>query len=352
MPHGIDPAVEPVLRIIVLTMDRPASLKRLLVSLTEADYEGDRVDLDIWIDRANDTDIAENIIQSMASTARECHWPFGVRTIHKREHNAGLYEQWIYSWNVTDESTETAVILEDDLQVSPFFYVWLKRARVHYHLDPSVAAFTLQRGELRPRRPKDAPWTKLSVDQKHHVFKYKLLGTWGFAPQKAAWLDFRAWFEEMRQVGAKPYVRDLITTQWYREQEAKAGGDYAPSMWSQWFIMFTDVKHYYTVYANIVDGTTLASNWREDGLHYESKEVRRGADFPVFRGPASKLSFPETLINLDWDGTEVDPEDFASQLNGRTASDSGTDKSVAAKQVSAELPGAVQSPLPARRVLR
>jgi hypothetical protein len=321
-----------------------------LVSLTQVDYEGDRVDLDVWIDRASDTAIAEEAVQASAVTARECHWPHGVRTIHRREQNAGLYEQWIYSWNVTDESTEAAIILEDDLEVSPFFYIWLKRARLHYHLDPSVAAFTLQRGELRPRRPKGSGPSNLHVNESYPVFKYKLLGTWGFAPQKAAWLDFRAWFEEMRQIGAKPYVNDLITTQWYVQQEAKAGGDYAPAMWSQWFIKFSDVKHYYTVYANLPNRTTLASNYREGGLHYVPRARSRGADFPIFRGLASSLSFPPTLVNLDWDGTEADIEDFAAQLSDKVA-DSAADKGVVAGQAAGGLPAAAQSPVPGRRLL-
>jgi hypothetical protein len=299
---GIDETGDPELRVIVLTMDREPSLRRLLASLTAADFEGDRVDLDIWIDRASTSDEAGETLALMANTARTVNWTQGIKTIHKRVGNAGLYEQWIYTWNVTEDTTEVAVILEDDLEVSPRFYIWLKNARLHYASDPFVAAFTLQRAELRPRQRPGVASGKLVVDASKPVFKYRLLGTWGFAPEKRPWLEFRAWYEEMRRVNARPYVDKLMTTNWYKSQEK--GKIVANTMWSQWFIKFADVNDYFTVYANLPDGTTLASNYREGGLHYSDKP--RKADFPVFKGDAASLVYPETTVYLDWDGLELD----------------------------------------------
>jgi hypothetical protein len=292
----------PALRIIVLTMDREASLRRLLASLRVAEYGDDRVDLDIWIDRPSKSDGADETMAAMVSACtRDFRWTQGVRTVHRRLENAGLYEQWIYTWNVTEDSTEAAVILEDDLEVSPHFYTWLKQARQAYSSDPSVAAFTLQRGELRPRQVPGVASGKLRVDESRPVFKYRLLGTWGFAPEKGAWLEFRAWYEEMRRVGARPYVDNLVTTSWYKAQEK--GGTVARTMWSQWFIKFSDVNGYFTVYSNIAGGSTLASNYREGGMHYSDKPRR--ADFPVFKGSPAELSFPASPVYLDWDGREL-----------------------------------------------
>lgn len=309
IPRGIDASAEPKLRIIVLTMDRASSLRRLLGSLQAANYDGDRVDLDIWVDKASDkgsdngaiSDQAEEAQTLMMSTASEANWTYGVRTLHKRLENAGLYEQWIYTWNVTEETTEACVILEDDLEVSPSFYLWLKQARQLYAADSSVAAFTLQRAELRPRQVPGVASGKLRIDASVPVFKYRLLGTWGFSPEKRAWLEFRAWYEEMRNIGARPYVDNLMTTSWYKSQEK--GASVAKTMWSQWFIKFADLNDYFTVYANLPDKKTLASNYREGGMHYSDKPRR--ADYPVFKGDVKTLVFPETPVYLDWDGREL-----------------------------------------------
>jgi len=48
------PATSPYIIIKILTFDRPASLNRLLESLTAAHYQGDQVSLEIRIDRSQD----------------------------------------------------------------------------------------------------------------------------------------------------------------------------------------------------------------------------------------------------------------------------------------------------------
>lgn len=289
---GVDISDEPVARLIVMTMDRAASLQRLLASLSAANYGEDTVDLDIWIDRRNEGEVNEEVLHA----SRKVMWKHGTKTIHKRTVNAGLYQQWIYTWNITAETTEVAVILEDDLEVSPAFYQWLRVARAAYAQDPEVAAFTLQRSTLRPRQRRGFTGP-LKIPKEHPVFKYRLLGTWGFAPQRDQWVEFRKWFEEKRAHGEKPYVNGLMTTNWYKSQEVDG---FAPNMWSQWWIKFVDEKNYFTVTAHLPDGTTLAANWRESGLHYSKK--RPEMDFPIFRGNDEQFVMPDNPIHVDWDG--------------------------------------------------
>eukprot|EP00177_Eucheuma_denticulatum_P003968 GFKZ01007171.1.p1 GENE.GFKZ01007171.1~~GFKZ01007171.1.p1 ORF type:complete len:455 (+),score=60.27 GFKZ01007171.1:97-1461(+) len=293
---NVDVDEEPVARLIVITMDREDSLKRLLESLTRSNYGEDHVDLDIWIDKAKDKPLHDGVLHACRTT----DWKQGTKTIHKRVSNAGLYEQWIYTWNITQETTEFAVILEDDLEVSPSFYQWLRVARAAYAQDPDVGAFTLQRPTLRPRQIKGVATGPLRIPSEHPIFKYRLLGTWGFAPQRDTWVEFRKWFEEKKESGEKPYVNGLVTTEWYKSQEVDG---YAPTMWSQWWIKFVDEKGYFTVTANLPDGSTLASNWREAGLHYSSSKPK--ADFPVFRGNDEQFIMPDNPILVDWDGRVI-----------------------------------------------
>lgn len=303
---NFDSDEEPVARLIVITMDRDQSLKRLLDSLAKANYGEDHVDLDIWIDVGKEKVVHEGVLHE----CRTAEWRQGTKTIHKRTVNAGLYEQWIYTWNITAETTEFAVILEDDLEVSPAFYQWLRVARAAYAQDPDVGAFTLQRSTLRPRQIRGVASGPLDIPAEHPVFKYRLLGTWGFAPQRDQWVEFRKWFTDKKAKGEKPYVDNLITTSWYKSQEVNG---FAPTMWSQWWIKFVDEKGYFTVTAHLPDGSTLASNWRESGLHYSKNKPT--ADFPVFRGNDEQFVMPDNPILVDWDGRII-------QTNSNTTSSS------------------------------
>lgn len=285
-----------VARLIVLTMDRSQSLRRLLKSAVDADYSGDHVDLDIWIDRSEGGLINAEVL----AAAKQLQWPHGAKTIYERRKNGGLYQQWIYTWRITEHSDEVAIILEDDLELSPAFYLWLKLSRSAYAADPEVAAFTLQRSTLRPRIPPGGVGNLLSIPSDQPVFKYRLLGSWGFSPQRDAWVEFRKWYEMKRAAGEKPYVDNLITTKWYKDQEKNG---VATTMWTQWWIKFADEKGYFTVTPHLTDGTTLCANWREKGMHYSKGKPTR--DFPIYTGSSAQFSWPENPMKIDWDGREI-----------------------------------------------
>ena len=54
-------------------------------------------------------------------------WPYGTKTIHVRVNNGGLIGQWLESW-WPNSDTEAALVLEDDLSVSKYYYRWCKKA--------------------------------------------------------------------------------------------------------------------------------------------------------------------------------------------------------------------------------
>jgi len=247
-------------RLIVMTMNRAESLQRLLNSIRRAQYEGDRVDLDIWIDRIDST---APLNRNISRVVTGFSWPYGAKTIYTRRQPGGLYQQWMYTWDLNSPG-DIAVILEDDLEVSPAFYQWLKVARSKYGNDADVGGYTLQRQVLRPRKPPPAVYQgNLRLPADVTVFKYRLQGSWGFAPKREKWREFLRWYESKRILGEKPYVDNLKTTEWYKGQER---GEIAPTMWTQWWIKFADERNYFCVTAWPGSGTALSGNWKEPGL--------------------------------------------------------------------------------------
>jgi hypothetical protein len=155
----------------LLTMNRFSSLKRCIASLLAAHYDGDKVDLDIYIDHApttwtdgiqvnpqsdgNGENTTESRLRDWRQTQRiaryianHVHWhPIGEKRIHVRSENVGTAKQWIEAWWPTSRN-EFAMFIEDDMEVSPFYYRYLKKAIQRYYYDQydqRVFGLSLQR---------------------------------------------------------------------------------------------------------------------------------------------------------------------------------------------------------------
>ncbi len=180
---------ETALRILVLTFNRADSLQRLLRSLREANYgENERIDLDIWIDKPEGNKPHD---KETVSVAEHGEWKFGRRRVHLREENKGLAHQWINSWqdsmdpgikwNQYSGINERAVMLEDDLVVSKFFWTYLKQCHDTYDSRPDFNGCTLQRASLCAE---NCPNLKGGPVEDGQVFFYPLVGSWGYSHTK------------------------------------------------------------------------------------------------------------------------------------------------------------------------
>ena len=102
------------LRAVVITYNRAKSLERLLLSLKAAHYDGDRIDLDIWIDKPASGAEHDADTVLVSSTFE---WPHGVKTVHLQPRNFGLGGQWRDTWQPDADTKEIGLILEDDLEL-------------------------------------------------------------------------------------------------------------------------------------------------------------------------------------------------------------------------------------------
>eukprot|EP00188_Purpureofilum_apyrenoidigerum_P001641 Plantae.Rhodophyta-Purpureofilum_apyrenoidigerum.ctg19257.p1 GENE.Plantae.Rhodophyta-Purpureofilum_apyrenoidigerum.ctg19257~~Plantae.Rhodophyta-Purpureofilum_apyrenoidigerum.ctg19257.p1 ORF type:complete len:784 (-),score=172.86 Plantae.Rhodophyta-Purpureofilum_apyrenoidigerum.ctg19257:1570-3921(-) len=280
----------PPFKVIVLTMNRPWALERLLKSIDGAEYGNDEVDLDIIVDKPKKKDEAD---PSTLQTANQFPWKRGEKRVIVFNKNQGLIRTWLTCFNATN-ANERVVILEDDLEVSPLYYRYLNAVHDQYHDVHDIAGFSLQRATLIPTFN---PARKIAHGN-HPVYMYKLVGTWGFSPRAEQWTQFQKWFfERFEDKSFKPFVDGLRINDWYNGRE-----------WSNWFLRFCDEEDYFTLYGNMPEKTTLCANWREPGEHYGSGAAK-GIDFPVFEADVSydfQLPPPERLLRLAWDG-QLDP---------------------------------------------
>ena len=113
----------PSVQISIITNNRPHSLLRLLRSLENARYFGDTLDL-----RLNMEDSADHITKQLVV---DLQWEHGTVFVHHRIAHGGLLTAVVESWYPRSNDSY-GLLLEDDVEVSPLFYAWLKLALLRY----------------------------------------------------------------------------------------------------------------------------------------------------------------------------------------------------------------------------
>ncbi|KAJ8311400.1 hypothetical protein KUTeg_010755 [Tegillarca granosa] len=300
-----DPCID--LRIIVIVYDRAESMKRLLNSLNEADYLGDCVILDIWIDRSIDN-VIDPVTYKMAS---EFTFKHGICRVHNQTDHVGIYGQWMKTWHPADDSHEIAVFLEDDLTVSPYFYKWLKAVHKMYDDNPYINGYSLYSLSVRHKDTMKYRILPNFIPPEHVVYLYPLLATWGFSPSKQNWMKFISWFYRVsRDPEFQPIIPGLMASAWYQKLKERNRTD---TMWSMWHIYYAWKNSEFTMHPNLPERQSLAVNWKEPGLHVENKTVsekkeKENFDFNtslLYEWDDQFINFPENPLRISASGEVV-----------------------------------------------
>lgn len=291
-------------RIIIITFNRAVSLLKLLKTVNTVLLDGDTGRVEIWLDRDKHGNIDNNTLE----IAQRFHWVHGPARVHVQERHVGIYGQWIDTWSPGDyssQSKELALILEDDLSVSPFIYRWIRAVHRHYGKTSDFVGCSLTSDEVTSH---DGLYSKLAVPHKDVVFMYKCIGTWGFAPSPQRWHDFQQWFHATHgRADFHPYVPGIAPTQWYKDFEESGRAD---SMWEMWLIFYTYKEKLFTVYNNLpaFNGNSqscLSINRREVGLHVGAKG-REDMCSLLVDWIDEYIAFPLSVWKLDWTGRKID----------------------------------------------
>ena len=110
------------LRIIVLAYNRDHSLLNCLHNFYNIVTDGDKVAIEIWIDLSKEGKVhlpTLEVAQQFAST-----WHLGQACVHVQTDHANIGGQWMYSWRPKQDSGELGLIVEDDVDVSSYAYMY------------------------------------------------------------------------------------------------------------------------------------------------------------------------------------------------------------------------------------
>ena len=287
------------LRIIVLTMNRKESLERLLKSLHISEYGHDIVNIDIWIDVAQNNSTVDLDVLELCN---KLIWKHGSKAIHVHNQNAGLREQWLKTWNMslngnlTETTNEIALILEDDIEISPVFWHWLKIAHKKYGHSTDVAGFALQRD------PATLAFPQRQLVPIGSAFMYNFVGSWGFSPTARHWTRFSTWASEFirNEANVKPYVPGTVFTSWYKQFEKKGRCPGKNCMWTILHAKYCSLHHdRYSVYVNLPYRQALSINHREIGIHYTKEMKTYNSNKDILCRNKTAWIFEDKLLRFD-----------------------------------------------------
>jgi hypothetical protein len=235
----------------------------------------------------------------------------GQACVHVQTEHSFTAKQWIFSWRPQPDSREIGLIIEDDLDLSPYAFRWLKAVQQRYGHQEDVYAYSLQMEnvcfQISPYREAHGPKT----DQ---VLLMPLWATWGFAPKGHFWRRFQDWYiEKSKDKSFKPYIEGVRATTWYKNfSKNNMEGSMEHELWVIHYV-WNHRRKIYTLHCNLVAYTgqknvLLANHRGENGLHYKGKKTAEG------RGSEGKLltewrdsyvDFPEHVVPFDVYGNPV-----------------------------------------------
>ncbi|KAJ2919481.1 hypothetical protein MD484_g926, partial [Candolleomyces efflorescens] len=265
---------KPKIDISVITRDRPNSLARLLKSLSAARYFGDSIDFRLNVEQDCDFETL-NISQRYL-------WPHGSFFLHHRIVHGGLLPAVVESWYPRNNDTY-GLLLEDDVELSPLFYAWVKMTILKYR----YVLFTSRRlsltkglADMTPEST-NHPTYSGSVYTSKSTLNYALKAGFRSMPVPCSWgavyfpehwslfhdyllLRFSETWLSMDDT-VVPFVR---SNNWLRS-------------WKKFFIELAYLKGYVMLYPNYDNYLSLSTNHLEYGSHVRTRTKEKQDLFEV-----------------------------------------------------------------------
>lgn len=283
-----------------MTNDRPASLERLLTALESAHYFGDDVSLALNLEQTADR-ATQKLVDGF-------EWNAGPVTLRHRIILGGLMPAIVESWYPSSNDSY-GVFLEDDVEVSPLFYGWLKMTILYYRYSSEemrarssrlfgVSLYQQKMIELRPegRRPFDAHemFSQMSLES-NLPYLSQIPCSWGAAYFPEIWKEFHSFLSlrlsEISLPISETIVPEIRSNSW-------------PRSWKKYIIELIYMRGYVMLYPNYPNFASLSTNHLEKGTHIKQTEldIKKKSQFivPLMNRSESLLDLPQGKLP-PWD---------------------------------------------------
>ena len=167
--------------IVAVAYNRVNSLKRLLTSLEKAIYSDFSPTLIISVDKSN-----TNIVEEFADGY--C-WPHGEKIVDKHDKNLGLRPHML-SLGKWFDKFDAIIVLEDDIVVSPNFFLYSKQAVEMYNNCSDIAGISLYGFSINYQT--GLPFMPLKDE--HDAYFMNCAMSWGEVWMRDSWSCFYKWY--------------------------------------------------------------------------------------------------------------------------------------------------------------
>lgn len=274
------------LSVNIITQNRVKSLTRLLNSLTNAYYVGDEVPISFNVDSKVD--------EATIKLINSFNWPHGPKTLRRRIIQGGLIRAVSESWYPSSDD-DFGLLLEDDIEVSPYYYLWIKYAVLAYHYDPqvslpelsSISLYTPRLVEVVKERPK---WNATDFFKRIHPntpYLHQLPCSWGAVFFPKHWREFYVYMNARFTEDAKQNPVQI--------PRSRTNGWQAS--WKKFLIDMMYLRGYVSLYPNFPGQASFSTNHMEPGAHISAKDNVVRHDKSDFEVPLMKVDFFGLLPN-------------------------------------------------------
>jgi hypothetical protein len=259
----------PDIPIVVIGYNRPTALRRLMESLSKANYPG-KVKLYISLDGGGGEEVRK--------VAREFEWRVGEKELIFHDKNLGLRQHVLTCGDISSRH-EGIIVLEDDLLVSPEFYDFATMAYGFYSEDPEIAGISLYHHAYN----ETAQFPFVPLNDGSDVYFLKYAASWGQLWGKKHWRQFRDWY-------------DHSETDAHPDESIPANIKLWPSnSWKKFFIEFLIQKDYYFVYPR-VSFTTI---FGDEGTNIRMRETFLQVPLYYGKRPFRFVAFEDSYAVYD-----------------------------------------------------
>lgn len=253
--------------LVVITDRRPHSLSRLLQSTSKAHYLGDIVNIKIHLEQSADR-VTRMLVNGFS-------WEHGEKTVRHRIQKGGLMPAIVESW-YPSSNDNYAVLLEDDIEVSPFFYAWVKYNILKYRYSQEsddamlmygISLYSPRHLELLPqgRRPFD-PIVSIGPEYSPRTpYLSQVPCSWGAVYFPEHWREFHSYLTSRMEDIRQDQLMNITVPNSRSSRWTKS--------WKKYFIELVYLRSYVMLYPNFQLFESFSTNHLEFGTH-----VKKGRD--------------------------------------------------------------------------
>ncbi|KAK7030635.1 hypothetical protein R3P38DRAFT_3394049 [Favolaschia claudopus] len=279
----------PQIELSIITQNRTRSLERLLSSLSRGRYFGDSVSLRMNLEQSSEFETIR-VVDAY-------QWNHGTMFTHRRVIHGGLLPAVVESW-YPHSNHSYGVLLEDDVELSPFFYAWIKMAILRYRYGEStgetfrlfgVSLYQQKNIELHPEGRRAFDPRRIFAENgivPSTPYLSQIPCSWGAVYFPEHWREFHSYLAD-RLSETTMEIDQIVVPNVRSNNWTKS--------WKKYFIELVYLRGYVMLYPNYEGFISLSTNHLEVGSHV--KEVSKEKQ-DVFRLPLMELDSVENLLSI------------------------------------------------------